>query len=96
MRAVQYTKILQKLNFDVHFSDFTIQNMVASCSTEFPIRLEGVAAIHEHFAHYEPEVFPGLVYRMRSPKIVLLIFVTGKIVLTGTLCGITLFCHTCT
>lgn len=32
---------------------------------------------------YEPELFPGLIYRMTVPKIVLLIFVSGKIVLTG-------------
>ncbi|KAL6005208.1 hypothetical protein ACLOJK_005770 [Asimina triloba] len=32
---------------------------------------------------YEPEIFPGLIYRMKQPKIVLLIFVSGKIVLTG-------------
>lgn len=34
-------------------------------------------------AQYEPELFPGLIYRMVKPKIVLLIFVSGKIVLTG-------------
>uniref|UniRef100_A0A7N2QX69 Uncharacterized protein n=1 Tax=Quercus lobata TaxID=97700 RepID=A0A7N2QX69_QUELO len=32
---------------------------------------------------YEPELFPGLIYRMKQPKIVLLIFVSGKIVHTG-------------
>jgi hypothetical protein len=32
---------------------------------------------------YEPELFPGLIYRMKDPKIVLLIFVSGKVVLTG-------------
>ena len=32
---------------------------------------------------YEPEVFPGLVYRMHSPKVTFLIFVSGKIVVTG-------------
>lgn len=31
----------------------------------------------------KPELFPGLIYRMMKPKIVLLIFVSGKIVLTG-------------
>jgi hypothetical protein len=36
---------------------------------------------------YEPEIFPGLIYRMRQPKIVLLIFVSGKIVLTGAKVG---------
>ncbi len=35
------------------------------------------------FIQYEPELFPGLIYRMVQPKIVLLIFVSGKIVLTG-------------
>jgi len=34
-------------------------------------------------AKYEPELFPGLIYRMVDPKIVLLIFVSGKVVLTG-------------
>ena len=32
---------------------------------------------------YEPELFPGLIYRMKSPKVVLLVFVSGKVVLTG-------------
>ena len=32
---------------------------------------------------YEPEIFPGLIYRMKQPKVVLLIFVSGKVVLTG-------------
>ena len=33
---------------------------------------------------YEPEIFPGLIYRMKQPKVVLLIFVSGKVVLTGS------------
>ena len=32
---------------------------------------------------YEPELFPGLIYRMKQPKVVLLIFVSGNVVLTG-------------
>ena len=80
---MQYTRILQKLGYPVSLTEFTIQNMVASCSVMFPIRLEGLAARFDIFCNYEPEVFPGLVFRMRKPKLVLLIFVTGKIVLTG-------------
>lgn len=34
---------------------------------------------------YEPELFPGLIYRLKSPKVVMLIFVSGKVVLTGEL-----------
>ena len=63
--------------------DFKIQNIVGSCDIKFPIRLEGRASRHHHFSSYEPELFPGLIYRMMKPKIVLLIFVSGKIVLTG-------------
>lgn len=37
---------------------------------------------------YEPELFPGLIYRMVKPRIVLLIFVSGKVVLTGQLLAI--------
>jgi len=32
---------------------------------------------------YDPELFPGLIFRMEKPKVVLLIFASGKIVLTG-------------
>jgi len=32
---------------------------------------------------YEPEQFPGLVYRIKDPKIVALLFSSGKIILTG-------------
>jgi len=41
---------------------------------------------------YEPELFPGLIYRMVKPRIVLLIFVSGKVVLTGE--GIFTYVHT--
>jgi transcription initiation factor TFIID TATA-box-binding protein len=34
-------------------------------------------------SRYEPELFPGLIFRMEVPKLVLLIFASGKIVLTG-------------
>jgi transcription initiation factor TFIID TATA-box-binding protein len=32
---------------------------------------------------YEPEQFPGLIYRMDDPKVVILIFASGKLVCTG-------------
>ncbi|KAG8897065.1 TATA-box-binding protein [Tulasnella sp. 417] len=79
----KYARIVQKLGFDAKFSEFKIQNIVGSCDVKFPIRLEGLAYSHGQFSSYEPELFPGLIYRMLKPKVVLLIFVSGKIVLTG-------------
>jgi transcription initiation factor TFIID TATA-box-binding protein len=32
---------------------------------------------------YEPEQFPGLIYRMDIPKVVILLFASGKLVCTG-------------
>lgn len=81
--AKQYARIIKKLGFPVKFSEFKIQNIVGSCDVKFPIRLEGLSNDHARFCNYEPELFPGLIYRMMKPKIVLLIFVSGKIVLTG-------------
>lgn len=83
LAARKYARIVQKLGFDAKFLDFKIQNMVGSCDVKFPIRLEGLVLTHSQFSSYEPELFPGLIYRMLKPRIVLLIFVSGKVVLTG-------------
>ena len=80
----KFARIIQKLGFeDAKFKDFKVQNIVGSCDAKFPIRLEGLHIKHGLFASYEPELFPGLIYRMKVPKVVLLIFVSGKVVLTG-------------
>ncbi|CAJ2499866.1 Uu.00g027190.m01.CDS01 [Anthostomella pinea] len=79
----KFARVIQKLGFSAKFTNFKIQNIVGSCDVKFPIRLEGLAVEHHRFASYEPELFPGLIYRMVAPKVVLLIFVSGKVVLTG-------------
>lgn len=71
------------MGFDVRFTDFKVQNIVASADVGFAIRLESLSHKHAEFCQYEPEIFPGLIYRIYSPKVVVLIFVSGKIVLTG-------------
>jgi transcription initiation factor TFIID TATA-box-binding protein len=82
-KTLQYAKIVSKLGFPAGFKDFKVQNMVGSADVRFPVRLEGLAYAHGFFCSYEPELFPGLIYRMKAPKVVLLIFVSGKVVLTG-------------
>uniref|UniRef100_A0A8B9IX29 TATA-box binding protein like 2 n=1 Tax=Amazona collaria TaxID=241587 RepID=A0A8B9IX29_9PSIT len=86
LAARKYARVVQKLGFPAKFLDFKIQNMVGSCDVRFPIRLEGLVLTHQQFSSYEPELFPGLIYRMVKPRIVLLIFVSGKVVLTGKWC----------
>jgi len=59
-----------------------IQNMVASANLHGAIDLETAADILDNVM-YEPEQFPGLIYRMQEPKTVLLLFASGKLVCTG-------------
>lgn len=56
---------------------------VGTADVGFPIRLEGLVYAHSQFASYEPELFPGLIYRLVNPRVVFLIFVSGKVVITG-------------
>ena len=59
-----------------------IQNIVASANLHARVDLEKAAFELEN-SMYEPEQFPGLIYRMRKPSVVLLIFSSGKMVITG-------------
>jgi transcription initiation factor TFIID TATA-box-binding protein len=59
-----------------------IQNIVASGDINYYVNLEKAAYLLEN-SMYEPEQFPGLIYRMRNPRVVLLIFSSGKMVITG-------------
>jgi transcription initiation factor TFIID TATA-box-binding protein len=80
----KFAYIVQKVGFAVtNEIDFKVQNIVGTSDVGFPIRLEGLVYAHSTYASYEPELFPGLVYRHLSPKVVSLIFVSGKVVITG-------------
>ena len=94
----KYAKIIRSLGFPVEFKDFKVQNIVGSCDVKFQISLSrlniqlgklyngndnGNNKNKKYICHYEPEIFPGLIYHNIDPEIVLLIFVSGKIVLTG-------------
>jgi len=62
--------------------EITIQNIVASASLGGKIDLEQATYSLEK-TMYEPEQFPGLIYRMAEPKVVILLFASGKLVCTG-------------
>lgn len=61
-----------------------IQNIVATSALGAELNLNAVAiGLGLEHVEYEPEQFPGLVYRMKEPKVVLLLFGSGKLVCTG-------------
>jgi transcription initiation factor TFIID TATA-box-binding protein len=62
--------------------DLKVVNIVASASLGGRIDLEQAVTTLEK-TMYEPEQFPGLIYRMDEPKVVILIFASGNLVCTG-------------
>ncbi len=64
--------------------DIEVQNIVASSDLEQEINLNAIAiSLGLERVEYEPEQFPGLVYRLDDPKVVVLLFGSGKLVCTG-------------
>ena len=62
--------------------ELKIQNIVASANLAGLIDLER-SAYSLGRTMYEPEQFPGLIYRVDTPKVVILLFASGKLVCTG-------------
>jgi transcription initiation factor TFIID TATA-box-binding protein len=61
-----------------------VQNIVASSDLESEINLNAIAVtLGLDRVEYEPEQFPGLVCRMEEPRVVILLFGSGKLVCTG-------------
>lgn len=83
LAAEKLISILKKISFPTRHTPFRIRNVVGSAEVFFKLRLEGIARQHARFCTYEPELFPGLIYRMLRPKCTLLIFISGKLVITG-------------
>lgn len=79
----KYVRLLQHYGIRVCFHNFRVQNIVASATLGFPVRLVDLAKDHGAYVSYEPDLFPGLVLRIEQPKIVFLIFRSGKVVITG-------------
>ena len=84
LSAKKFAYIVEKVGFKPkEFFDFKVQNVAGTADVGFPIRLEGLVYAYSNYASYEPELFPGLIFRMVSPNVVFLVFVSGKVVITG-------------
>jgi transcription initiation factor TFIID TATA-box-binding protein len=87
LAARKFAKILQKLHYNIDLQkvarNFKIQNVVGSFSFGKQLRLAILSQLQCNFCSYEPELFPGLHYRFQESSIVVLIFQSGKIVITG-------------
>lgn len=77
-------KILRKIGVKVtEKPKINVQNIVASGSVDLTLNLNLLALELEN-TEYEPEQFPGLVYKLGEPNATFLLFSNGKLVCTGT------------
>jgi transcription initiation factor TFIID TATA-box-binding protein len=78
-------KSLNEAGFEtLNVPNVAITNMVCSYDLGKYINLNKVVVtLNLENIEYEPEQFPGLVYRIKDPKMVVLIFSSGKLILTG-------------
>jgi transcription initiation factor TFIID TATA-box-binding protein len=74
---------LRKEGFIISMSPkIDVVNVVGTADVRGEIDLEAMSDVLENVM-YEPEQFPGLIYRMTDPKVVLLVFASGKLVIVG-------------
>src|SRR4030042_442048 len=76
---------LEKISINIYKNpEMVIQNIVATSDLGGELNLSEVAmALGLENVEYEPEQFPGLVYRFKEPKVAMLLFGSGKIVCAG-------------
>lgn len=84
--AIAVDSLIDKLKeFDINLKSkpkIELQNIVASTMFYPKINLDMLADYDEN-TEYEPEQFPGLIYKIADPKTVMLVFRSGRIVVTG-------------
>ena len=84
----KFARIVQKMGYsNVKFTDYKVRNIVSSFGFERKLRLSALQIKYDGMVSYEPELFPGLIFRFVSghenSRVVLLVFHSGKVVLTG-------------
>ncbi|KAJ0182060.1 hypothetical protein K1T71_002782 [Dendrolimus kikuchii] len=80
--ARRYARALQKLGFKVRFQNFRVVNVLGTCRMPFGIRIISFSKRYKE-ADYEPELHPGVTYKLYNPKATLKIFSTGGVTITA-------------
>lgn len=77
-------RIIQKLGYhNAKFSSYRIVNVLGSCSLPFPIKVIQFSEKYKTIAQYEPELHPGVTFKIKELKATLKIFSTGSITVTA-------------
>lgn len=81
--ARKIARILQKLGFRIRFTNFRIVNVLGTCTMPFKINIVKFSRENRNNAVYEPELHPGVTYKIKDIKATMKIFSTGSITITA-------------
>nr|XP_053627377.1 TATA box-binding protein-like 1 [Cherax quadricarinatus] len=81
--ARRIARAIQKLGYTVKFKNFRIVNVLGTCTMPFAVKITPFSQKFRTRASYEPELHPGVTYKLESPKATLKIFSTGSITVTA-------------
>ncbi|EFN75083.1 TATA box-binding protein-like protein 1 [Harpegnathos saltator] len=81
--ARRFARSLQKLGFQVRFNNYRVVNVLGTCCMPFAIKITSFSVYHKENAEYEPELHPGVTYKLKEPKATLKIFSTGSVTVTA-------------
>ncbi|XP_012527300.1 TATA box-binding protein-like 1 [Monomorium pharaonis] len=81
--ARRFARSLQKLGFKVRFHNYRVVNVLGTCCMPFAIKITSFSIHHKENADYEPELHPGVTYKLKEPKATLKIFSTGSVTVTA-------------
>ena len=84
LAVLEFTEVLLRAGYNVCFRNFVVQNIVCSTETGFRVDIDAMRAHYPMQVEYKPDKFPGATFRMRYPKIVFNVFVSGRIICTGS------------
>ncbi|XP_031781137.1 TATA box-binding protein-like protein 1 [Nasonia vitripennis] len=81
--ARRCARSLQKLGFRVRFNNYRIVNVLGTCTMPWAIKITSFSTHYKDIVQYEPEIQPGVIYKLKNMKATLRIFSTGSITVTA-------------
>lgn len=81
--CIDTAQLLMRVGIYAHFLRFAVRNVVSTGNTGFDVDLAAIAHTYPINAHYMPDSFPGLMFRIAHARMVLIVFKSGCCILTG-------------
>ncbi|XP_011502466.1 PREDICTED: TATA box-binding protein-like protein 1 [Ceratosolen solmsi marchali] len=81
--ARRCARSLQKLGFRVRFNNYRIVNVLGTCTMPWAVKITSFSIHHKDIVQYEPEIQPGVIYKLTDLKATLRIFSTGSVTVTA-------------